>query len=72
MFTLFKIGLTFLGISFSFFTLSSEIISYNLVSTESDTDAFIQDCVNVINGDYCECATDLMITGPDTLILQKM
>ena len=36
-----------------------------LVSTESDPDAFIQDCVNVINGDYCEVATDLVIPGPD-------
>lgn len=43
----------------------------HLISTESDPDAFIQDCVNVINGDYCESATDLMITGPDALMLQR-
>jgi hypothetical protein len=41
------------------------------VSTESDPDAFIQNSVNVINGDYCESATDLVITGPDSLILQR-
>jgi len=42
-----------------------------LISTESDPDAFIQNSVNVINGDYCEAATDLVITGPDALILQR-
>ena len=41
------------------------------VSTESDPDAFIQNSVNVINGDYCESATDLVITGPDVLVLQR-
>ncbi len=41
-----------------------------LVSTESDPEAFILECVNVINGDYCESVTDLVITGPDDLILQ--
>jgi YD repeat-containing protein len=41
------------------------------VSFESDPDAFIHNCVNVINGDYCESATDLVITGPDALILQR-
>jgi Domain of unknown function (DUF6531) len=42
-----------------------------IVSTESDPDAFIQHSVNVINGDYCESATDLVITGPDALVLQR-
>jgi RHS repeat-associated protein len=42
-----------------------------LASTESDPDAFIQNSVNVINGDYCESATDLVITGPDALVLQR-
>ncbi len=42
-----------------------------LISTESDPDAFIQKSVNVINGDYCESATDLVIAGPDVLILQR-
>jgi RHS repeat-associated protein len=42
-----------------------------MVSTESDPDAFIQNHVNVINGDYCESATDLVIAGPDSLVLQR-
>lgn len=42
-----------------------------LVSTESDPDAFIENSVNVISGSYCEAATDLVITGPDPLILQR-
>ena len=42
-----------------------------LLATESDPDAFIQGCVNVINGAYCECATDLLITAPDALLLQR-
>lgn len=42
-----------------------------LISTESDPDAFVQNSVNVINGDYCESATDLVITGPDALVLQR-
>lgn len=42
-----------------------------LVTTESDPDAFVQECVNVINGDYCESGTDLVIEGPDPLILQR-
>lgn len=42
-----------------------------LISTESDPDAFIEGCVNVINGNYCESTTDLLITGPDPLILQR-
>ncbi len=42
-----------------------------LVATESDPDAFVQNSVNVINGDYCEAATDLVITGPDALVLQR-
>ncbi|MBS0622015.1 MAG: DUF687 family protein [Verrucomicrobia bacterium] len=45
--------------------------SLQLVSTESDPDAFVQNSVNVINGDYCESATDLVITGPDALVLQR-
>lgn len=42
-----------------------------LPSTEADPDSFIDHCVNVINGDYCESATDLIIAGPDSLILQR-
>lgn len=57
---------------FSLFNLS--ILSANpisLISRESDPDAFIQGSVNVINGNYCEAATDLLITGPDALLLQR-
>lgn len=43
----------------------------SLVSTESDPDAFVQNSVNVINGDYCETAADLVIKGPDPLLLQR-
>lgn len=42
-----------------------------LPSTESDPDAFIDHSTNVINGDYCESVTDLAISGPDALILQR-
>lgn len=55
----------FLGLHLS--TLSAT----QLISTESDPEAFIQESVNVINGDYCEATTDLLITGPDALLLQR-
>ncbi|MGA8164426.1 MAG: RHS repeat-associated core domain-containing protein, partial [Waddliaceae bacterium] len=42
-----------------------------LPSTESDPDSFIDHKVNVINGDYCEVATDLIIKGPDDLVMQR-
>ena len=42
-----------------------------LTSTESDPDAVIHGCVNVIDGCYCEVATDLVIAGPDALTLQR-
>src|SRR5271157_5459993 len=42
-----------------------------LCSTASDPDALVEKCVNVINGDYCEAVTDLIIAGPDPLILQR-
>jgi RHS repeat-associated protein len=42
-----------------------------LPSTESDPDSFIAQCVNVINGDYCETVLDLEIAGPDALTLQR-
>jgi len=44
---------------------------FPLISTESDPDAFIQNSVNVLNGDYCESSTDLVIAGPDALVLQR-
>src|SRR5271155_5515023 len=58
-----------LALCLSFSSLSASQLQ--LVSTESDPDAFIQNSVNVINGDYCESATDLAITGPDALVLQR-
>lgn len=62
--------------NFSLFFLIACFLPYaanalQVVSTESDPDAFIQDAVNVINGDYCEAATDLVIAGPDALLLQR-
>lgn len=42
-----------------------------LPSTESDPDAFIGHYFNAITGDYCETVTDLVINGPDPLILQR-
>ncbi len=42
-----------------------------LPSTEGDPDGFIDECVCVINGDYCESSTDLAIVGPDILFLQR-
>lgn len=44
--------------------------SISLITTESDPDAFVHG-VNVINGEYCESATDLIITGPDILTLRR-
>ncbi|MFZ0564607.1 MAG: RHS repeat-associated core domain-containing protein [Chlamydiales bacterium] len=56
----------------SFLHLLAESMSPALLpSTESDPDAFIHNCCNVINGDYCESTIDLMIAGPDALILQR-
>lgn len=42
-----------------------------LTSTEADPDSFIENCVNVLTGDYCESNTDLSVYGPDFLILQR-
>lgn len=42
-----------------------------LGSTASDPDTIIERCVNVINGDFCETVTDLIVSGPDPLILQR-
>lgn len=42
-----------------------------LSSTEGDPEAIIDHKVNVINGDYCEVVTDLVITGPDDLVMQR-
>lgn len=45
--------------------------AWMLPSTEADPDSFVNHCVNVINGDYCESALDLEISGPDKLVLQR-
>ena len=50
--------------------LSAEYSPAKLISTEADPEAFIENSVNVINGDYCESATDLVIR-PDLLVLQR-
>jgi RHS repeat-associated protein len=42
-----------------------------LTSTESDPDCIIKNCMNVLTGDYCESATDLVVQGPDSFILQR-
>jgi RHS repeat-associated protein len=50
---------------------STTLAQLPLISTESDPDAFIHNCVNVINGDYCESVTDLVVQGPDNLTLRR-
>jgi len=45
--------------------------AFLLCSTASDPDAIVENCVNVINGDYCEAVTDLIIAGPDPLTVQR-
>lgn len=55
----------------SFYLHALSANQLQVVSTESDPDAYIYNSVNVINGDYCESATDLMIAGPDILLLQR-
>jgi RHS repeat-associated protein len=42
-----------------------------LPSTEGDPQSFIEHCINVINGDFCESSTDLSIPGSDVLCLQR-
>lgn len=42
-----------------------------LPSTAGDPDSFIGHCVNAINGDYCEAVTDIIIKGPEPLLLQR-
>jgi collagen type I alpha len=65
---IFAFSLCFVTFSSSFGLLAAQV---QLISTESDPDAFIQNSVNVINGDYCESATDLEVAGPDALVLQR-
>ena len=61
----------FLLLSLTLPLQASLIPSSYLVSTESDPDSFINHSYNVINGDYCEACTDLIVAGPDPLILQR-
>jgi YD repeat-containing protein len=56
---------------FFLFLHLSTLSANQLISTESDPDVFIQDSVNVINGNYSEAIADLLITGPDALLLQR-
>ncbi len=50
---------------------ANQMSAVMLPSTEADPDSFIDHCVNIINGDYCETTQDLEIVGPDALILQR-
>lgn len=55
----------------SFDSILATVFSRIGSSTESDPDTLIDHKVNVINGDYCEVATDLIIKGPDDLVMQR-
>lgn len=68
-----KIFLQFLYFAFllSFGPLFASYSPELLPCTESDPDAFIQHVVNVITGEYSEAATDLSITAPSPLLLQR-
>lgn len=59
----------------SFFSLeirAADTFSLPLLgSTASDPDAIIERCVNVTNGDFCEAVTDLIVPGPDPIVLQR-
>ena len=57
---------------FTFFLLSVfPLFSSPLLLTESDPDAFVEGCINVIEGKYCEADIDLLVAGPDCLTLQR-
>ncbi|NGX61734.1 MAG: putative deoxyribonuclease RhsA [Chlamydiae bacterium] len=47
------------------------VSSVLLSTTEADPDAFVEGCCNVLNGEYCESTTDLILHGPDLLPLQR-
>jgi YD repeat-containing protein len=64
--------LTFLIIGVYSQVAAAESMSASLLcSTASDPDAIVDKCVNTLNGDYCEVVADLIIPGPDPLILQR-
>ena len=69
---LFRSIAAFLLIFFNLVPLHADSIAAVLLSsTESDPDAFIDHCVNVMTGDYCETTLDIEVAGPDPLILQR-
>lgn len=53
----------------SFSTLSAT--PFEWLSPESDPDAFVQNRVNLISGEYCPAVADLTIAGPDALVLHR-
>jgi RHS repeat-associated protein len=64
--------LIFLIACLSYVPVNAESMSVALLcSTASDPDALVEKCVNTLNGDYCEVVLDLIIPGPDPLILQR-
>jgi len=69
--SLFLFVILFLLITFQVYAAPPSFGAKLLPSTESDPDSFIDHKVNVINGDYCEVATDLIIKGPDDLVMQR-
>lgn len=61
----------FLFISWGLQAAPPSLGAHLLSSTEADPEAIIDHKVNIINGDYCEVVTDLVIKGPDDLIMQR-
>ena len=68
---IFPMRFIFLFLSVICQVYGAQIPQHNIASSGSDPDAFIDNCVNVINGDYCETTTDLVIAGPDPLVVQR-
>jgi len=68
-----KLGMYILHVLFCllFLITSLEATNLQLVYTDSDPDAFVHGCVNVINGNYCEAVTDIIVDGPDALLWQR-
>jgi hypothetical protein len=61
----------FLSVSWGLQAAPPSLGAQLLSSTDADPEAIIDHRVNVINGDYCEVMTDLVIKGPDDLVLQR-
>lgn len=64
-------GFLFVTIFSGFKNLEADYSAALITSTEADPDSFIDNCVNILTGDYCESNTDLSIVGPDPLVLQR-